>query len=190
MRRLAQLRSRLTYANIVASLALFAALAGASYAAVALPPGSVGTRQLAFPLGLKSRQVRGAGSYVFVCRPGEHCPKEQLHSMLSLNVSLKRQSSLLVLAQTAAEMSPSAGQSPTTLEIGVQSDRHWYAGEQYLLSSSRTTITFYQVVPARVTRTGVNHLRLRVLPFSTGGPRRKVSFLEPQITVIALPGLG
>jgi hypothetical protein len=37
---------RLSYANVIASLALFVALGGASYAAVALPANSVGTKQL------------------------------------------------------------------------------------------------------------------------------------------------
>jgi hypothetical protein len=36
----------LTYANVIGSLALFIALGGASYAAVALPSNSVGTKQL------------------------------------------------------------------------------------------------------------------------------------------------
>lgn len=39
-------RPRLTYANVVASLALFVALGGTGYAAVQLAPGSVGTAQL------------------------------------------------------------------------------------------------------------------------------------------------
>ncbi len=38
--------SRLTYANVVATLALFIALGGASYAAIKLPKNSVGTKQL------------------------------------------------------------------------------------------------------------------------------------------------
>jgi hypothetical protein len=37
---------RLTYANVTATVALFVALGGASYAAIALPPNSVGPRQL------------------------------------------------------------------------------------------------------------------------------------------------
>ncbi|HEX3511128.1 MAG TPA: hypothetical protein VHT27_08530 [Solirubrobacteraceae bacterium] len=62
MRRIRWLTERLSYANVVATLALFVALGGASYAAVELPPGSVGARQLrtaavspaalGFPLGL------------------------------------------------------------------------------------------------------------------------------------------
>jgi hypothetical protein len=43
---LARSRSKLTYANVVASLALFVALGGVSWAAVTLPADSVGKRQL------------------------------------------------------------------------------------------------------------------------------------------------
>ncbi len=39
-------RPRLTYANVVASLALFVALGGVSYAATSLPKGSVGSKQI------------------------------------------------------------------------------------------------------------------------------------------------
>jgi hypothetical protein len=46
--------SRLTYANVMATLALFVALGGASYAAMRLPAASVGTKQL------KSRSVTRA----------------------------------------------------------------------------------------------------------------------------------
>jgi hypothetical protein len=43
---LSKLLSRLSYANVVSTLALFLALGGVSYAAVRLPANSVGTRQL------------------------------------------------------------------------------------------------------------------------------------------------
>ncbi len=43
---LARVRNRLTYANVIATLALFLALGGSSYAALKLPGGSVGTKQL------------------------------------------------------------------------------------------------------------------------------------------------
>ena len=39
-------RPRPSYANVVASLALFVALGGVSYAATALPRGSVGPKQI------------------------------------------------------------------------------------------------------------------------------------------------
>ena len=41
-----RLRTRLTYANAMSTIALFVALGGVSYAATQLPPGSVGTKQL------------------------------------------------------------------------------------------------------------------------------------------------
>jgi hypothetical protein len=51
---LRRVRSRLTYANVVASLALFIALGGVSYAAIKLPKNSVGSAQI------KSNAVTGA----------------------------------------------------------------------------------------------------------------------------------
>jgi hypothetical protein len=63
VRQLRRLTDRLTYANVVATLALFVALGGVSYAAVELPARSVGRRQLrrgavtpealGFPLGAR-----------------------------------------------------------------------------------------------------------------------------------------
>jgi hypothetical protein len=41
-----RIRARLTFANVVACLALFVALGGASYAAIKLPKNSVGAKQL------------------------------------------------------------------------------------------------------------------------------------------------
>jgi hypothetical protein len=41
-----RIRARLTYANVVATLALFAALGGGAYAAATLPRNSVGARQI------------------------------------------------------------------------------------------------------------------------------------------------
>ena len=41
-----RIRARLTYANVVASMALFIALGGGAYAAVKLPANSVGTKQI------------------------------------------------------------------------------------------------------------------------------------------------
>jgi hypothetical protein len=49
-----RLRSKLTYANVIATMALFIALGGASYAAVKLPKNSVGSKQI------KDNAVTGA----------------------------------------------------------------------------------------------------------------------------------
>jgi hypothetical protein len=45
-RMLGSLRARLTFANVMASVAVFIALGGASYAAVSIPKNSVGSKQL------------------------------------------------------------------------------------------------------------------------------------------------
>ena len=62
MRHVRALIGRLSYANVIATIALFVALGGASYAAIVLPAHSVGRRQLrtgavtpavlSFPLGV------------------------------------------------------------------------------------------------------------------------------------------
>jgi hypothetical protein len=41
-----KIREKLTFANVLACLALFVALGGASYAAMRLPKNSVGSKQL------------------------------------------------------------------------------------------------------------------------------------------------
>ena len=43
---LGQIRSQMTYANVMATIAVFVALGGGAYAAVTLPVNSVGTKQL------------------------------------------------------------------------------------------------------------------------------------------------
>ena len=43
---LKQVRSRLTYANVMATIAVFIALGGGAYAAIKLPANSVGTKQI------------------------------------------------------------------------------------------------------------------------------------------------
>src|SRR2546423_13101243 len=43
---MSKLRSRLSYANVIATLALFLALGGGAYAAFKLPKNSVGSRQI------------------------------------------------------------------------------------------------------------------------------------------------
>ena len=50
---LSSLRDRITYANVMATLAVFIALGGASYAAIKIPANSVGSKQL------KDNSVRG-----------------------------------------------------------------------------------------------------------------------------------
>ena len=57
---IARLRQRLTYANVTATLALFIALGGTSYAAVQIPRNSVGADQLR-PSSVRSSEVKDRG---------------------------------------------------------------------------------------------------------------------------------
>jgi hypothetical protein len=58
------MRRHLTYANVMASIALFVALGGASYAAVKIPSNSVGSQQLkknaVINSKIKARSIRGS----------------------------------------------------------------------------------------------------------------------------------
>jgi hypothetical protein len=54
------LRRHFTYANAAATIALFVALGGTSYAALSLPAGSVGTKQLKNGAVTKAKLARGA----------------------------------------------------------------------------------------------------------------------------------
>jgi hypothetical protein len=63
-------RFRLSYANVIASLALFVALGGSSYAAIKLPAGSVGAKQLRTG-AVTSAKVKNGSLARRDFRPGE-----------------------------------------------------------------------------------------------------------------------
>jgi hypothetical protein len=56
------LRRHLSYANAAATIALFVALGGTSYAALSLPAGSVGTKQLKNGAVTKAKLARGVAA--------------------------------------------------------------------------------------------------------------------------------
>lgn len=99
-----RIRRKLTYANVMATIAVFIALGGASYAAIKLPKNSVGTKQLKkgavtpakFSLAAKSRLAGPSGPSGPKGDPGPRGPSnayyaanndESLHAKtISLNV--------------------------------------------------------------------------------------------------------
>lgn len=66
---LRKIRSRLTYSNVVASMALFIALGGVSYAAVTLPKNSVGSSQV------KKNAITGSKVKKAVVHAASHPPR-------------------------------------------------------------------------------------------------------------------
>jgi hypothetical protein len=160
MRLIEQCREHLTYANIIATVALFIGLGGASYAAVALPPGSVGSKQLrvgavtpnrlGFPLGTvgitddKAEDlIKGAcngggeflGSAAPACTPGTlggPTPGREVH------ISLRSSGRLLVSGTVNLK---NEGDPQTTARITLQLDV-----DRRPVSESQTTIPGGQAV--------------------------------------------
>jgi hypothetical protein len=73
------MRDKLTYSNVVASIALFVALGGSSYAAIKLPKNSVGTKQLragsVTSAKVKNRSLRAVDFKKGQLRAGPKGPK-------------------------------------------------------------------------------------------------------------------
>jgi hypothetical protein len=100
---LSKLFSRLSYANVVSTIALFLALGGVSYAAVRLPANSVGTRQL----------KRGAVTGVKIKNRAVTSSKIAANAVSGFNVD---ESTLAAVPEathaTSADSATSAGSSP------------------------------------------------------------------------------
>jgi hypothetical protein len=104
-----RLADRLSYANVIATLALFISLGGASYAVVTLPANSVGTKQLragavstnklGFPVGISSTSADPTtltgGTIVCVRAP---CPGSGPQVLASLPIVVKKPTEVYVEA--------------------------------------------------------------------------------------------
>jgi len=137
-----RLSTRLSYANVVATLALFVALGGVSYAAVVLPAHSVGARQLkagavgpaqlAFPLASASRYSRTPVRLLKnACDepllPGEPAPPctpsvDTGNETTRLHVTATRSGHLLVLATVSLGDTTPPG-TDATVTVGVFLDQ-------------------------------------------------------------------
>ncbi len=143
---------RLTYANVIATLALFISLGGASYAAVSLRPNSVGSRQiqngavilpkLGFALGSSSAQVAGpqtirgfscGGSVTGAAPP---CPPPPSTALASTSIRLSRRANILVLASTViSEASASPAGTSVQLHVDVDNGRFSSPGAPYSVTA-------------------------------------------------------
>jgi hypothetical protein len=199
-RRLAE---RLNYANVVATLALFVGLGGASYAVVRLPANSVGTKQLragavsqsklGFPLGISSTSAEPTmltgGPVLCVRAP---CPGSGPQVLASLPIVVKNPTEVYVEATGSftatepgkeAKIAVSLGslleRAPQTTVITAIGGR----STPFTLANAVKVIGASQVGDMRVTNT-------LVLRASQIGPEAKVDVGKINMVAIVLPPLA
>jgi hypothetical protein len=178
--------SRLSYANVVATLALFIALGGGAYAAFALPADSVGTRQLSFPLGVATRTDPTTTIPVYRCPPGAPCAPPVPKPIAAVSFTLKRPAKLLVLGSGYfAEPGTSATSTPVDIEIGALVDSVDEL-EEYELPVTSSPLKIWRIVSAPA---GHQTIRLEADALAGSGSVPTVLAENPQITVVALPTL-
>ncbi len=179
--------SRLTYANVVATVALFVALGGSSYAALELPANSVGQRQIAFPIGAASGSGSNTTLPVQVCPQDMSCPEPLPKAVASSTIVLKRASELLVMGSASfAEVAPSTTTETVTIDLGPDIDRSISLQQSEIGNGVTAPLSFSEVVPAPA---GKQTISLDADAQSTGGPVSKIDVYNPTITLIALPKL-
>jgi hypothetical protein len=134
---------RPTYANVVATLALFISLGGVSYAALTLPANSVGSRQLrggavvagklGFPFGIASDRTfnKGVGTGAPSCRGPIPCaiPPPPAMPLLSVDLNLRAPTHVLLLARVEIAPgepanNPPSGEQNLTLTVTPESVGH------------------------------------------------------------------
>jgi hypothetical protein len=131
-------RPRLSYANVVSTLALFLALGGASYAALTLPRDSVGAAQLrdgavtlpklAFPLAMATASVPhsvevGAPSPVCGSGPAICSPPAPMPSVVaSVTMRLVRPAMVLILGTSTLYQPGNPRGEADSLSLGLASE--------------------------------------------------------------------
>ena len=179
---------RLSYANVVGTLALFIALGGASYAATSLPAGSVGTRQLAFPLGaLSSTAYFTQSLHVESCSGDQPCPPPTLETkpFRSLSVTLTHPAKLLILASASLlESSPIA--APVLVNLWAERSDALAGSTSGEVGAESSNLEFWQILSAP---SGHEVIQLQASAQSDGSTARTVLVNSAQLGVVVLPGL-
>jgi hypothetical protein len=148
---------RLTYANVIASLALVGALAGASYAALSLPANSVGPSQLrpgAVTLGKLGFLLGSSGTSIKqVTLPGQICrgnpPPPCIHLppkvIVSVPVTLSHPGALLVLGSMEV-VNDDVGNGAAQLQLGdkLRSGPAYSDNSSYQVTTGVPTTVNYQ----------------------------------------------
>jgi len=190
-----KLRKRLTYSNVVGTLALFLALGGVSYAAVTLAPNSVGTSQLrsgavtgsklAFPIGAVTGEDAGpftlsAGN----CSPEMPCPAMAASPLTSANLNLSKASRVLLIG--SGEFHLSSPNSAGSVALGLQvANTRLPAGFQPITSTRATSISVERVVSVPAGRATVSLMADAI----GASPGTSISGVDLQVAAIVLPAM-
>lgn len=157
MSRLGAVANRLTYANVVATLALFVALGGASYASLELPADSVGRAQLragavtptvlGFPLGAQAfsdtsptylgRGQCNGGAPLLPGQPAPPCAMSRITGAAIGHVTLTKPGELLVSGVVDVSDEATSGTS-ATVSLGLLIDPK--SEQQRILGESAITL--------------------------------------------------
>jgi hypothetical protein len=157
------MKRRLSYSNVIATLALFVSLGGASYAATTLPRSSVGTAQLrsgsvtgsklAFPLGIATREAAGPVTLgAGFCPPQDPCPAQLATRLTSVSLTLSRPSSVLLLGGGVVQLA-TASSGAATVALGLGSGSGSPGTDvQSVDSTTATTFSLERVVASHAGR--------------------------------------
>jgi hypothetical protein len=155
---MSRLIPRLSYANVVATLALFIALGGATYAAVELPANSVGVRQIAFPIGGQTATGAGGRLTVTGCSGNIPCPAPIPTSLARVTVHLRAPTKLLILGSAQFEVAAPSSTSPTVqVDFGDEFNNTISLPEHPIVGASSQTLNLTDVVAATA---GTHTIRL------------------------------
>lgn len=187
-RRAKCLASKLSYSNVVSSLALFVALGGVSYAAIKIPAHSVGARQLksqavtqgklAFPLS-SDAATQEAQVSPQTCPPNAPCPIPLEQPIASVKVSLKQAADLVITPSVTTGSSEAA---VLRLRVIVDDRAETSFGTAESLSGGAHTISF-QGIATRIPA-GEHTVSLLAGASSAGGQRLTVA---SRLNVVAMP---
>jgi len=184
---MSRLSSRVSYANVVATLALFVALGGASYAAVEVPANSVGVRQIAFSVGGQTATGAGGRLTVTGCSGDIPCPSPTPTSLATVTVHLKAPTDLLILGSAQFEVAVPSSSSPTVqVDFGDEFKNTISLPEHPIVGASSQTLNLTDVVAASA---GTHTIRLMADAQPNAGSARSVAVFTPLIDVIAVPRL-
>jgi hypothetical protein len=183
---------------VLAAIALFVALGGASYAITTLPDRSVGPRQLRsgavtppkLGLALGAAAVTRSDERVpsVYCPPGQVCPAIAFapREIARTTVVMHRRGSVLILGTIEADEDAAGG--PVRLQIGADASSCCDAATpftQTLRPGESTTFTVQALI--RNVGVGTHPVRLTATATGNAGTSAGIPLAHVSLTAVALP---